>query len=246
VGLSKPSSPTIIPSIDPSTGALSSAPGFTIGILGEGITIGGVTFPNVGAVVNAYQTDASVNILSTPQILTLENEEAQIIVAQNKPFLTSQDVSSTQVTFNNYEYRDVGITLIITPQINQGQFVRLKISQELSQLISEEQVALPTTLKRSAKTTVTVMDGHTVVIGGLMQEVKNESTGQTPCLGDIPGLGWLFKSTSQTGSKTNLFIFLTPRIVTNPAEAKLISQEKQDEYDKVEEGVIKLFKDRKK
>ena len=245
VGLSKPSSPSIIPSIDSATGEISSAAGFTVGILGQGITIGGVTFPNVGAVINAYQTDASVNILSTPQIMTLENEEAQIIVAQNKPFLTSQDVSSTQVTFNNYEYRDIGITLIITPQINQGQFVRLKISHELSQLLSEEQSTLPTTLKRSTKTAVTVMDGHTVVIGGLISDVKNESTGQTPCLGDIPGLGWLFKSTSQTGSKTNLFIFLTPHIVTNPAEAKMISQEKRDEFDKVEEGVIKLYKERK-
>ena len=115
----------------------------------------------------------------------------------------------------------------------------------MSQLISEEQLALPTTLKRSTKTTVTVMDGHTVVIGGLIQDVKNESTGQTPCLGDIPGLGWLFKSTSQTGTKNNLFIFVTPHIVTNPAEAKMISQEKRDEFDKVEEGVIKLYQERK-
>jgi general secretion pathway protein D len=245
VGISKPSGSAITPSIDPTSGAISSAAGLTVGLLGQGITIGGVTFPNVGAVINAYQRDSSVNILSTPQIMTLENEEAQIIVAQNKPFLTSQDVTSTQVSFNNYEYRDIGMTLIITPQINQGQFVRLKISQELSQLLSDEQSTLPTTLKRSTKTTVTVMDGHTMVIGGLINDIKNESIGQTPCLGDIPGLGWLFKSTSQTGNKTNLFIFLTPHIVTNPAEAKMISQEKRDEFDKVEEGVIKLYQERK-
>jgi len=220
------------------------ATGFSLGVLGDTITIGGVSFPNLGAVVKALQTDSDVQILSTPQILTTDNEEAEIVVAKNVPFQTRVE-TTTEVgarEFVNYEYRDVGVTLKITPQINQERFVRLKISDEVSQVVKEESVlGLPTTLKRVAKTTVIVKDGTSVVIGGLIDRPINETTSMTPCLGTIPGVGWLFKSVSKSRQRTNLYIFLTPHIIENPVEAGALYREKKQEIDKIKGGNIKLY-----
>lgn len=216
--------------------------GFSMGVLGEGIKIGDVFFPSVGAVVRAYRSDSDVHILSTPQIMTTDNEEAEIQVGKNVPFLTRQDTSQTGIDYSNYEYKDVGVTLNITPQINEERFVRLNISQEVSQVVEEEsQLGLPTTLRRLAKTTVIIKDGHTVVIGGLIDDTMTQTKDQVPCLGGITGLGWLFKSTSKSGDRTNLFVFLTPHIIENPEEAKEVYDTKKDEIDKVKEGVIKLY-----
>jgi general secretion pathway protein D len=112
----------------------------------------------------------------------------------------------------------------------------------LAQVVEDEStVGLPTTLKRITKTTVNIKDGHTVVIGGLIDETMNQGTSQVPCLGGIPGFGWLFKSTSSSSDKTNLFIFVTPHIIENPAEAMAVYQEKKDEIEGIKEGVIKMY-----
>ena len=114
--------------------------GFTMGIVGAGITIGGITFPNIGAVVQAYKTDTDVSILSTPQIMTLDNEEAEINVGSNVPYITRQDSTATTstypVNYNTYEYKDVGVILNITPHINEENFIRLKISQQVTKVTS--------------------------------------------------------------------------------------------------------------
>jgi general secretion pathway protein D len=236
------STTSIIPSGE---GATLPVGGLAMGILGESIKIGDVTFPSIAAVVKAYEGDSDIHILSTPQIMTLDNEEAEIIVADNIPFLTRQEDTSgvvTGVNYNQYEFKDVGVTLNITPQINQERFVRLKILQEVSQVKDAETLGLPTTLKRQTKTTVSIKDGHTVVIGGLIDETLNKGETQTPCLGDIPGLGWLFKSTSNSGDKTNLYIFITPHIVENPDEARKVYEEKRDDIEGVKEGIIKMYK----
>jgi len=156
----------ILPGISTVTGTtaavIPSLPaGFSLGILGAGITIGGVLFPTIGAVIQAYQTDTDVSILSTPQILTLDNEEAEISVGENRPFLTRQEstTTSTLVNYNQYEYRDVGVSLKITPHISEEGNVRLKIDQQVTKVISASTAAdsvLPTTLKRTVKTTVVV------------------------------------------------------------------------------------------
>ena len=232
----------LFPSIDPvtSTGVLPA--GLSLGVLGEAITIAGIDFPNIGAVVKAFQGDSDVHIISTPQLMTLDNEEAEIQIAKNIPYLTSQDTTAANIDYSNYEYKDVGVTLNIVPQINQERFVRLKISQEVAQVVEAESViGLPTTLKRVAKTTVTVKDGHTVVIGGLIDQALNESTSSVPCLGDIPGLGWLFRTTSRAEDKTNLFIFITPHIIENPDEAKEVYEEKRDHIEKLQGGGIKMY-----
>jgi general secretion pathway protein D len=209
-----------------------------MGVVGEAIQIGEIIFPNIGAVLQAYQKDADVHILSTPQILTTDNEEAVIKVGENVPYLTKE--ATGDQTYQTYEYKDVGATLKIT-QINQERFVRLKIFQEEIKLKKGAEEFRPTTLKRSAETTVIVKDENTVVIGGLIGESSDVGNYKVPCLGDIPALRWMFKSMSNTRNKTNLFIFLTPHIVENPIEAMEIYKDKKGEMDKIKEGIIKMY-----
>lgn len=217
--------------------------GFSLGVIGENITVGSVVFPNLGALLQAYQQDTDVHILSTPQILTTDNEEAEITVGKNVPYITKKDTSVAAVDYSTYEYKDVGVTLKITPQINQERFVRLKLFQEVTRLIETEGLAEghPTTYKRSAQTTVIVKDSNTVVIAGLIADVITDVEHKVPCLGDIPLLGWFFRSISESRERTNLFIFLTPHIIENPAEAKEIYEEKKEQIDRIEEGVIKMY-----
>lgn len=216
--------------------------GFSMGLVGAGIKIGGVTFPSIGAVVQAYKTDSEVSILSTPQIMTLDNEEAEINVGSNVPYLTRQDTTSstTSINYNSYEYRDVGVILKITPNINQENFIRLKINQEVTKVQSGADEARPTTLKRTAKTTVIVKDNETVVIGGLVGDSTDDSEYKFPLLGDIPLLGWLFKTKTSSREKTNLYVFLTPHIVRTQQDAAKLYQEKRETMGEVVEGVIKL------
>ena len=195
------------------------------------ITIGGITFSNLAAVINAAETDNDFNIISTPQLMTLDNEEATVVVAENIPFSTRVDEGTavTDRAIQSLEYRDVGTTLKITPQINEKRYVKLKIYEEISRVVSEttqvsptQVVLAPTTRKRTAETNVQVRDGQTVVIAGLVGDDVDVNVTKVPCLGDIPLLGWLFKSESRTTRRTNLLIFLTPYIVATPEEAEEI------------------------
>ncbi|HBF42747.1 MAG TPA: type II secretion system protein GspD [Desulfobacteraceae bacterium] len=218
--------------------------GFSLGVIGESITIGSLVFPNLSAIVNAYRQDNDIHILSTPQILTTDNEEAEMTVGKNVPYVTRKETSDTNTDYSTYEYKDVGITLKITPQINQERFVRLKLSQELTRLIETEglQEGHPTTYKRSTQTTVIVKDGNTVVIGGLIDDNTANVENKVPCMGDIPLFGWFFKSVSRQREKTNLFVFLTPHIIENPTEAEQVYQEKKKQIEGIKEGVIKMYK----
>lgn len=220
---------------------LSVPGGFALGVMAEAITIGGVTFPNLGAAIRAVKKNEKVHIISTPQILTTDNEEAEISVGENVPYLTSS--GSGDQNYSSYEYKDVGVTLKITPQISQGRFVRLNIYQKVEKLASATENNTPTTLKRTAETTVVVKDAATVVIGGLIGEDLNSTDYQVPCLGGIPIVGNLFKSTSRNGVQTNLYIFLTPRIIENPAEADKVFKEKNKSIRGLREKTIHLYKD---
>jgi general secretion pathway protein D len=216
--------------------------GFSLGVLTAGITLGGIVFPNIGAVVNAVQQDSQVHILSHPQLLTSDNEEATITVGKNIPYITRQERSTTNVDYTNFEYRDVGVILTITPSINTERFVRLKIMQEISTIVQEEStVGLPTTLKRTAKTTVMLKDKQTIVIGGLMGDSSTQRNYQVPLLGDIPLLGWLFKSKNTRREKTNLFIFITPHVIETMAEAQAVKEIKREQIEAFEGGVIKSY-----
>jgi general secretion pathway protein D len=227
--------------LDPTATPIGS--GLSIGILGETIPIGGVDFPNLAAVVQAFQSDSDVHILQTPQIMTTDNEEAQVVVASNIPYL-SKEATGTEQAYSVYEYKDVGVTLKITPQINQERFLRLEISVEYSTIQEGSLQDRPSTLKRSAETTVVMKDDHTVVIGGLVGEQISRSASGTPCLGNIPLLGRAFKSSTRDRQQTNLFIFLTPHIVQNPDEATNLYQEKKEGFERMEESVIKMYEGR--
>lgn len=215
------------------------AGGFSLGVFTEAIEIAGVSFSNLTALVNALQSDQEVNILSTPQILTTENEEAKINVGRNIPFQTRTSTTDNE-TFNSFEYRDVGTILKVTPQINQERSVRLNISLEVQVLESTVDFR-PTTLKRTIDTTVVVQDSNTIVIGGLIDENTAERVQKVPVLGNIPILGWLFKYKSEATQKQNLYIFLTPRVVQDPGEAVKIYDDKRDRIEGLREGEIKLF-----
>jgi len=237
----------IMPAVS-ATGSVTFPEGLSLGVFSEAINIGGLKFPNIGAILQAYQKDEDIHILSTPQILTLDNEEAEIYVGENVPYQTRAETSTSDVDYSSYEYKDVGVTLRITPQINRERFVRLNIFQEVTKLVTEAgtQTVRPTTLKRTAKTTVTIQDKNTIVIGGLIGDDITNTVYKTPCLGDIPILGWLFKYNSESRDKRNLFIFITPHIVENPGEAREIYEEKQEHIKKVKEGVIKTYEKKRK
>ncbi|MFH1075979.1 MAG: type II secretion system secretin GspD [Pseudomonadota bacterium] len=218
--------------------------GFSLGVAGEAITIGSMVFPSIGAVVQAYQKDKDVHIISAPQILTTNNEEAEIKVGENVPFITKKETTTAQSDYSSYEYKDVGVSLKITPQINQERFVRLNIFQEVTKLIIEggKVSESPRTLKRSAKTTVIIKDQNTIVIGGLIGEDTTRSNAAMPCLGNIPGLGWLFKNFTKLDTKTNLFIFITPHIIANSDEMNKLYQDKKQKIDSMKSESIKLYK----
>jgi general secretion pathway protein D len=147
--------------------------------------------------------------------------------------------------YSYYEYKDVGITLKITPQISHDRMVRLNISQEstkLDQQASTPSSDRPTTFKRTIDTTVIVKDGNTVVIGGLIDDSFTNTNFKTPCLGDIPLLGELFKTKSTGNDKTNLFVFITPHVVKNPEEAQAILNSKKDEVEEITGGKIEMYK----
>jgi len=196
--------------------------GFTLGALTEGA---GIDF---GVLVRALASDASNNILSTPSLVTLDNEEASITVGQNVPFVTgsfSSDQTGGGATnpFQTIERRDVGITLKVTPQINEGDKIKMDIQQEVSSLASQattsQAPADVVTNKRELETTVLVEDDQTLVLGGLIDEQIDTSNERVPLLGDIPLLGRLFSYSSTEKTKRNLMVFLHPRILRERAVA---------------------------
>jgi general secretion pathway protein D len=201
--------------------------GFTLGVLKQGVNIGGITFTNIAAVLKAFQSDQDVNIIATPQILTMDNKKAEISVGENIPFITSQNTTAAEQDYTQYEYKDVATKLSITPHINQSNVLRLEIETEVVRV--KDASDTPSTFKRTASTSVILNDKSTIVIGGIIGHDASESNYKVPILGDIPILGWLFRTHSTTNRKTNMFIFVTPRIVRNPAEISAVTLIKEDE-----------------
>ncbi|MBW1897648.1 MAG: type II secretion system secretin GspD [Deltaproteobacteria bacterium] len=234
--------------IAPPSGIGTFPPGFSMGVFGEAIKIGDVTYASLGALINAMKTDKDVHIISTPQIITTDNEEATITVGKNVPYLTKTGTTSSSETYQNYEYKDVGFTLKVTPQISKDGLVRLKIFQEINKLdtaaislLSAGQTT-PVTFKRTIDTTVIVNDKNTVVIGGLIDDSLTKQETAVPCLGSIPILGWAFKSMAESTEKTNLYFFLTPHVIRGPGDSDEMRKNKKEEVEKLlEEGRIKMY-----
>ncbi len=204
---------------------LNAPQGLTIGVVDGIINFGGVEFLNLGALVHALQSESGINILSTPNILTTDNKEAEIVVAQNVPFISGESQTSGGNTITTVERKNIGITLRITPQISESDIVKLDVYQEISS-ISNTQLDKAKdliTFTRSIKTSVVVRDAQNIVIGGLIRDDLNEVENKVPFLGDLPLLGWLFKSVSKQKQKTNLLVFLTPHIINSDVDIKEIT-----------------------
>ena len=191
--------------------------------LNVGVVNGSVNIPGLGEVLNlsllmrALETDGNANILSTPTLLTLDNEEAEIIIGQNVPFLTGQfAITGSSVSpspFQTIERHDVGLTLRIKPQISEGGTVRLEIYQEVSSINDKTNPAGVITNKRAVSSMVLVEDGQIVVIGGLIQDSVSDDMQKVPVLGSLPLIGGMFRFQSRSQNKTNLMIFLRPTLV---------------------------------
>jgi len=184
--------------------------GVTLGVVNKALSI--------GALVHAMESDNDANVLSTPNLLTLDNEEAEIIVGQNVPFITGSNSSTGTANpnpFQTIERKDIGLTLRVKPQISAGDSVRLDIYQEISSIDTKAGVQgsdLITT-KRSIKTVVLADDGQMIVLGGLMREDATAKVQRVPCLGSVPLLGEPFKFSENSKTKTNLMVFLKPHII---------------------------------
>lgn len=221
-------------------GALNT--GLNIGVIGGDITYNGKKYPGLAAFIHALSSRDGVNILSTPQLLTVNNEEAEIIVGENVPYVTSSRLDTSGNPTYSFEYRDVGVKLKIKPQINKDGFVNLNLYQEVSKVTDATvrqglvSVPAPTTLKRSTKTTVVVKDSHTVVISGLIRDDSTEIQQGIPFLSTLPILGHFFGYRKKVFDKTNLLVFLTPRIVYTSESIEEISKEKRQEQDKLRFG----------
>jgi len=183
--------------------------------------------------IKALFSNGAVNVLSTPTIMTSDNKEAEIFVGENVPFLSQSNVITGGIAQQSIDRKDTGITLKITPQISEGEYVKLDIYQEISAVkdaLNKGAAADITTTKRSAKTSVVVKDKDTVVIGGLIQDRDQETINKIPFLGDIPLLGWLFKTKHMERTKTNLMILLTPRIIRGAQEMAEVTDRQRNNF----------------
>ncbi len=201
------------------------------GVAAGGATGGAVTVlntVNVRAFMNLLMNLTDTNILSTPQVLAADNQKAKIVVGENRPFPTGQAQGITGGTLVTIERKDVGVTLELTPQVLEDDLIRLEIKQEITaiaenvaQTIGSGSASIPvgpTTTKRSMETTTIAQDKQTLVVGGLVRDNITLSERKIPLLGDIPWLGWLFKSQNRQMEKLNLLVFLTPHLVRDDAD----------------------------
>ncbi|AZD04411.1 type II secretion system secretin GspD [Pseudomonas chlororaphis] len=199
----------------------------------------GIGTSNFGALVTALSSDSKNNLLSTPSLLTLDNEAAEILVGQNVPFQTGSyttDTAGASNPFTTVERQDVGVTLKVTPHINEGNTLRLKVEQESSELASAPPGITTSdviTNKRSVKSTILADDGQIIVLGGLIKDNVKTQVSKVPVLGSIPLLGRLFTSTKDVTEKTNLMVFLRPTLVRGSADAVNVSQRKYNDLRKL-------------
>ncbi|MEW6427398.1 MAG: type II secretion system secretin GspD [Thermodesulfobacteriota bacterium] len=235
--------------IDAENPLASAINGIMLGGIFNPITIAGpdgteITVPALSALIDLSKTDSGINILSAPRLLTSDNEEAEIIVGSNVPIITSRltnavgaatDTSTGLATSVAVERKDVALTLRFTPQITSaGDLVRLSVYQEITDVAeassnvgNPEQVG-PTFTKRLIRNTVVPKNHQTIVLGGLIGTNVSERVTKVPLLGDVPVLGWLFKSKSTVASKTNLLVFITPHILASEEDVSAVTRKARD------------------
>ncbi|MDP8219047.1 MAG: secretin N-terminal domain-containing protein [Candidatus Theseobacter exili] len=190
-------------------------------------TIGKVSFPEYGILVTAFQNTQGVDILSAPQILTLDNKEAHILVGENLAFIKNSQVTAEGGTVRTFEYKDVGLSLSITPHVSEENLIRLKVNQKVENVLGFSFEGAVETSKREVLTEVVVEDGGTVVLGGLIRNEIKDEIEKVPFLGDIPILGHLFKRTKKMEVKSNLLIFICPHVVRSQNDLQELTKERQ-------------------
>ncbi len=224
------SDPTTLGPLLATPGAPIAAGGFTLGALGNTITYAGKQFSTLGALINFTKTARDFNILSTPQIMTLDNAEAEIFVGENVPYQISEKEDANNNPIQTYEYRDVGIRLKVTPSINADTgMIRMQIEQTVNKVVSEgEKGARPRTTSRQTRTNVQVPDGFTMVISGLMEDSLTQNRRAVPGVSRIPLLGWLFRREQVEATKPTLMVFVTARIINTLDQAEHLTRQRMD------------------
>ena len=214
----------------------------SLGALGQGLNLGvirgTINIPGLGTITNlallarALEADANTNILSTPNLLTLDNEEAKIVVGQNVPFITGQyavtGAATTPTPFQTIERKDVGLTLRVKPQITEGGTVRMTIYEEVSRIQDTTNAAGIITSKRSLESTVAVDDGQIIVLGGLIEDSFTDGSSRVPVVGDVPWLGALFRYDNRHRIKTNLMVFLKPTVIRTAGAGAALTSDRYD------------------
>ena len=232
-----------------------------LGAAGQGLNLGvirgTVNIPGLGKIQNlaflarALETQVNANILSTPTLLTLDNEEARIVVGQNVPFVTGQyaqtGTAPTVTPFQTIERRDIGLLLRVKPQITEGGTVRLVLYQEVSRIQDQSSATGLILSKRSLESTVVVDDAQIVVLGGLIEDRLTDGTDKVPVAGDLPWLGQLFRYDARRREKTNLMIFLKPTILRSDADGREFTSERyrylQGEQQRMDPGPRPFWND---
>ena len=216
----------------PGSGAAGVPPPTGLNIASS-VTIAGQTV--LGFLANFLESNADGNILATPNLLTLDNEEAKIVVGQNLPFVTGQYTNTGSSTntvnpFQTIERKDVGLTLRVRPTINEDNTVRLQVFQEVSTVVPTtlNNINGPTTNKRSIESNVVVDNGNLIALGGLLQDEYGNSTDKVPLAGDVPVLGYLFRNDSRTRKKINLMVFLRPVVVRDNFTSDVLTYDRYD------------------
>ena len=229
---------------------LNTATGFSLGVIGRAISCDGMTFSTIGALVTAIDRLDIGKVILNPKIVVEENNTAEIFVGLNIPFKT-QSIANDFGTIltNNFEYRDVGARMTVTPIINKNGIITLEIEQELSTLVSSTtsvitnsffelssaaQGAGPTTRKSNSKTTVFVPNNHFVILSGMIQDESERIRTQIPCLGGIPVLGGVFSQKDNRDQNRNLVIFIRPSLINTEDEMTYYTKREQDIYDQKE------------
>jgi general secretion pathway protein D len=205
-------------------------PGLTVGLLNG-------TLPSVYAILNANKENTNLKILSTPEIVTVDNHEATINISEQIPFLTSSRVDEQNNVIQTYDYKDIGIILKLTPHINENGYVTMEIEQQIKKLVEgTTTLENPSVFKREITSRVTVKNKRTIVIGGLIRNDTTNIEQKIPILGDIPLLGLLFRKQIKQQTRTNLLVFLTPHIITEDMDIEKITQKKRAEQQEFEKS----------
>ena len=211
--------------------ALAAAGGLNVGVVRNGVSLFGQNFLNLGLLARALETETNSNIRATPNLLTLDNEEARIIIGQNVPFVTGQYATTNNTLsspFQTIERKDVGTMLRVRPQVSEGGTVKMEIAQEISSVVDTSQAAGIITNRRAIDSNVLVDDGQIVVLGGLIEDTVEGGISKVPLLGDIPGLGRLFRYDNRKRVKTNLLIFLRPVVLRSADQAWDVTANRYD------------------